>query len=93
MTSKRGDTRVLTQGGLIICICTSFKVKGMTTLLELKVHYVNTWRNNVKSMPIRAWKSSQFFWKISQNLRQMHNNHHNHSKDVSKKEMSWEWQS
>jgi len=50
MTSKRGDTRVLTQEGLIFCICTSFKVKGMTTLLELKVHYVNTWRNNVKSM-------------------------------------------
>lgn len=50
MTSKRGDTRVLTQEGLIFCICTSFRVKGMTTLLELKVHCVNTWRTNVKSM-------------------------------------------
>jgi len=50
MTSKRGDIRVLTKEGLIFCICTSFRVKGMTTLLELKVHYVNTWRNNVKSM-------------------------------------------
>jgi hypothetical protein len=41
---------VLTQEGLIFCICISLRVKGMTTLLEPKVHYVNTLRNNVKSM-------------------------------------------
>jgi hypothetical protein len=58
----------------------------MTTLLELKVHYVNTWRNNVKSMHQLGLESVH---KCFENLQQMHNHHHNHTKDASKKETSW----